>query len=77
MDFTIPPHVEDLRARIAEFVATELIPLESDPAAWDAHENIALPVLAQMREKARAQGLWCLQLKAETGGGGARTSRGD
>jgi len=70
MDFTIPPHVEDLRARIAEFVATELIPLESDPAAWDAHENIALPVLAQMREKARAQGLWCLQLKPETGGGG-------
>lgn len=70
MDFTIPPHVEALRARIVEFVARELIPLESDPAAYDAHENIALPVLAQMREKARAQGLWCLQLKPETGGGG-------
>ncbi|MGP9821495.1 acyl-CoA dehydrogenase family protein [Salinarimonas sp. NSM] len=70
MDFTISPRVEDLRRRIHAFVARELIPLESDPAAWDAHENIALPVLADMRAKARAEGLWCLQLRPETGGGG-------
>ncbi|WP_029031605.1 acyl-CoA dehydrogenase family protein [Salinarimonas rosea] len=70
MDFTIPPLVEDLRRRIAAFVERELIPLESDPGAWDAHENIALPVLGEMRAKARAEGLWCLQLRPETGGGG-------
>ncbi|WP_372422965.1 acyl-CoA dehydrogenase family protein [Salinarimonas chemoclinalis] len=70
MDFTISPRVEDLRRRIHAFVERELIPLESDPAAWDAHENIALPVLADMRAKARAEGLWCLQLRPETGGGG-------
>jgi acyl-CoA dehydrogenase len=70
MDFHIPPHVEDVRARIAAFVERELIPLESDPASFDAHENIDLALLDRMRAKARAEGLWCLQLKPETGGGG-------
>lgn len=68
MDFTIPPAIEDLRRRIGAFVDTHLIPLESDPAAYDAHENIAAAPLAALREKARAEGLWCLQLKPETGG---------
>lgn len=70
MDFSITPEIADLRDRIARFVATHLIPLESDPAAYDAHENIALPVLARMRDKARAEGLWCLQLSPEFGGQG-------
>ena len=70
MDFTIPPHVEDYRARIAAFVERELIPLEADPASYDAHENIRLDLLEELRAKARAEGLWCLQLKPETGGAG-------
>ena len=70
MDFTISADVADLRDRIEAFVEAHLIPLESDPAAYDAHENIALPVLQQMREKARAEGLWCLQLSPENGGRG-------
>ena len=70
MDFTIAPEIEDLRARIAAFVETHLIPLESDPAAYDGHENIALPVLEPLRAKARAEGLWCLQLPREHGGQG-------
>ena len=70
MDFTISPRVADLRDRIDAFVEANLLPLESDPTNYDAHENIALPVLEQMREKARAEGLWCLQLREETGGGG-------
>ncbi|WP_428688430.1 acyl-CoA dehydrogenase family protein [Roseibium sp.] len=68
MDFTISPEIADIRDRIAAFVETHLLPLESDPAAFDPHENIALDVLEQMREKARAEGLWCVQLKRETGG---------
>ncbi|MFS8036555.1 acyl-CoA dehydrogenase family protein [Xanthobacter sp. AM11] len=68
MDFTISPQLENLRRRIADFVAREVIPHESDPAAYDAHENIAAPLLARLREKARAEGLWCLQLKPENGG---------
>lgn len=70
MDFSISPQIADLRDRIAAFVATHLIPLESDPTAYDAHENIALPLLAQMRAKAQAEGLWCLQLSPEFGGQG-------
>lgn len=70
MDFSISPELEALRARIAEFVETRLIPLESDRAAYDAHENIAPDVLERERAAARDQGLWCLQLKPETGGGG-------
>lgn len=68
MDFSISPELEALRARIADFVTREIIPLESDPAAWDAHENIAHAPLETLRMKARAERLWCLQLRAETGG---------
>jgi len=68
MDFEIPPLVEDYRRRIADFVEREVLPLESDGSAYDAHENIDLAVLDKLRAKARAEGLWCLQLKPETGG---------
>ncbi|MBB1491224.1 MULTISPECIES: acyl-CoA dehydrogenase family protein [unclassified Paracoccus (in: a-proteobacteria)] len=70
MDFTIPPRIEDYRRRIARFVEDELLPLEEDRANYDAHENIRLDVLEVMRDKAKAEGLWCLQLKQETGGQG-------
>ena len=70
MDFTIPQHINDLRAEIADFVDQHLIPLESDPAAYDAHENIALPLLEDLRAKAKAAGLWCLQLSPDHGGRG-------
>jgi acyl-CoA dehydrogenase len=70
MDFTIPPHVETYRARIAAFVERELIPLEADPGSFDPHENIRLDLLDELRAKARVEGLWCLQLSRETGGVG-------
>jgi acyl-CoA dehydrogenase len=70
MDFTIPRHVEELRRRIAEFVAQHILPLEVDKASYDSHGNIALLLLEKLRAKARASGLWCLQLRPENGGGG-------
>jgi acyl-CoA dehydrogenase len=70
MDFTISPELADLRDRIAAFVEAHVLPLEADPAAWDAHENIAIPVLDGLRAKARAEGLWCLQLSPAFGGRG-------
>ncbi|KAA2241028.1 acyl-CoA dehydrogenase family protein [Salinarimonas soli] len=70
MDFHIPPRIEDYRQRIARFVEQELIPLESDPGSYDPHENIRLDLLDRVRAKAKAEGLWCLQLKPETGGQG-------
>lgn len=70
MDFTIPADVADIRKQIEDFVETHLIPLESSPLSYDAHENIAEDALANMRELARAEGLWCLQLSPENGGRG-------
>ena len=70
MDFRISPRVEDFRARIARFVEDELLPIEEDRANYDPHENIRTDVLEHLRDKARAQGLWCLQLQQETGGQG-------
>lgn len=70
MDFTISRRVEDYRARIAAFVDAHVVPLETDPAAYDGHGNISLTELARLRSLAKAEGLWCLQLKPETGGAG-------
>ncbi|MCC7253976.1 acyl-CoA dehydrogenase family protein [Hyphomicrobium sp.] len=71
MDFRIPARSEHYRRRIAEFVERELIPLESDPASFDAHDNIRLDLLQGVREKAKREGLWCLQLRPEYGGVGS------
>jgi acyl-CoA dehydrogenase len=70
MDFRISPKIEDYRSRINAFVERELIPLESNSDSFDEHDNIRLDLLQRMREKAKAEGLWCLQLKPETGGTG-------
>lgn len=70
MDFTISPKIADFRDRISAFVDQHVLPLEGTPAAWDAHENIAAGPLAELREKARNEGLWCLQLAPQNGGQG-------
>ncbi|PKQ10452.1 MAG: acyl-CoA dehydrogenase [Alphaproteobacteria bacterium HGW-Alphaproteobacteria-1] len=70
MDFAISLEIEDYRARIARFVEEEIIPHEADRSAYDAHGNINEELLGTLREKAKAAGLWCLQLKPETGGKG-------
>nr|WP_111299162.1 acyl-CoA dehydrogenase family protein [Paracoccus saliphilus] len=68
MDFTISPALEDLRTRIAGFVADRVLPLESDRASYDGHGNINPALLSRLRAEARAAGLWCLQLPPEDGG---------
>jgi acyl-CoA dehydrogenase len=68
MDFSIPSRIADVRARIAAFVEREILPVEADRANWDAHGNIASGPLEALRAKAKAEGLWCPQLRPETGG---------
>jgi len=70
MDFTISPKIEDYRARIARFVEDEVLPVEEIREAYDDHGNIRLDWLEPLRDKARSEGLWCLQLSPETGGAG-------
>ncbi|KMO38019.1 acyl-CoA dehydrogenase family protein [Methylobacterium aquaticum] len=70
MDFTLSPRIEEYRTRIAAFVESEILPVEADRSTWDEHENIGPAALAGLRAKAKAAGLWCLQLRPETGGQG-------
>lgn len=70
MDFILSPQAENYRKQIRAFVDEVLIPLESDPASFDEHENIDEPLLQRMRAKAKAKNLWCLQMPRERGGQG-------
>jgi acyl-CoA dehydrogenase len=74
MDFTLSPETEALRAKLRDFVEREIMPLESDPAAYDAHENIALDRLDALRAKAREANLWALQMPRARGGQGLKVA---
>ena len=70
MDFTLEPEFDALREKTRDFIAEHILPLEADKANYDAHENIALPILEAARSKARAAGLWAPQAPKERGGMG-------
>jgi acyl-CoA dehydrogenase len=70
MDFALTPEIDEIRLRIRGFVDRHVLPLESDADAYDGHENIAEHALAPLRAKAKAEGLWCLQMPRERGGQG-------
>ena len=74
MDFAPSPRAADLTARVADFMATEITPVEPD-----YHRDLAearrtgdpwtpLPVIADLKAKARALGLWNLFLPKEHAG---------
>ena len=73
MDYILDDHVRDYQRRIREFVNTHIIPVESIPEAYDEGENIADEYFLPLREKARSEGLWCLQMPQHLGGGGLDT----
>ncbi len=73
MDFTLPPEIDALRTRIRSLVDEKIIPLEADRANFDAHENIREDVLATLRDKVKAAGMWAPQLSPEFGGLGINT----
>ena len=70
MDFSLTSELLDDRARVQAFVAERILPLESESDSFDAHENIRLDLLAQLRQQARAEGLWAFQMPKERGGQG-------
>jgi acyl-CoA dehydrogenase len=74
MDFSPSARAADLTARVADFMTTQITPVEPD-----YHRDLAearrtgdpwtpLPVLAELKEKARALGLWNLFLPIEHAG---------
>ena len=70
MDFSLSPEIDTLRGEIRDFVDARIIPLEADPSAYDAHENLTPALLQTLRAEARARGLWALQMPVSRGGRG-------
>ena len=70
MDFSLPPDLDALRLRVRAFVHDHAIPLEADPANFDAHENIRLDRLETLRAHAKQAGLWAPQAPVAWGGMG-------
>ncbi|HUF56695.1 MAG TPA: acyl-CoA dehydrogenase family protein [Thermohalobaculum sp.] len=68
MDFTLPDGAEVYRARVADFVAEHVLPLEDEPSSFSDHGNIPPDRLAPVRDRARAAGLWLPQLAEAEGG---------
>jgi acyl-CoA dehydrogenase len=67
-DFSLPPRVEEQRQRIADFVATELIPLEQQVFRDGWTDGLRV----ELQGRARAAGVFAPQAPAELGGGGFR-----
>jgi acyl-CoA dehydrogenase len=70
MDFRLAPEIDDYCKRIRAFLDEHVIPLETQSAAYDAHENIADAALKPLRAKARAAGLWSFAMPKARGGQG-------
>ena len=68
MDFTLSAEIKDYRDKIRAFVDTHLIPIENDKSKLDEHEMIAEPVLLELRQLARSEKLWALQMPKSRGG---------
>jgi len=70
MDFTLSPEIENYRQKTRDFIEQEVLPVEKDLTARDEHENINEASLKLLRDKAKAEGLWALQMPKSRGGAG-------
>jgi len=68
MDFTLPPDIADLCARLRSFIEREIMPLEQDRSASDEYDNIRIDLCDEVRARARQAGLWAPQMPRERGG---------
>ena len=68
MDFSITAKLAADTKRVEAFVADEIIPLESDPAHYDAYGNINMAQLHSLRAKVKAAELWAPQIPKAQGG---------
>ncbi|MBK8024682.1 MAG: acyl-CoA dehydrogenase family protein [Chloroflexi bacterium] len=72
MDFSLTPHIEALVARVCQFIEAEVIPLEA--GANDHPDGVPPEVLADLRAKAKAAGIFGPQIPTELGGLGLSLS---
>ncbi|MEM1248184.1 MAG: acyl-CoA dehydrogenase family protein [Acidobacteriota bacterium] len=67
IDFEIPAETQAVREKVRQFVQEHCIPAEEQ-----LEEKGLKPVLSELREKARAEGLWCPFIPEEHGGMGLK-----
>ena len=65
--FQIPDHLRPLRDRVLRFTDEHIVPNEQ---GLDRPWAEALPLLTELRDRAKAEGLWALGHPADIGGGG-------
>jgi acyl-CoA dehydrogenase len=65
-DYGLTDEVRDLRARMRRFIDGEVIPREP---VLDAHDEAAGQAMAELKDSAKAQGLWALGHPRHIGGG--------
>jgi len=73
MDFDYTPKVEELRRRVSEFVAEHVYPNEATYQAYLAEAAdrwVIPPIMEELKDKARSEGLWNLFLPESDYGAG-------
>ncbi|HEY5944500.1 MAG TPA: acyl-CoA dehydrogenase family protein [Kofleriaceae bacterium] len=66
MDFDPPPAVQPLLAKIERFINDVVLPAEAE--VFDKGFKAAAPLLAELRAKVKAEGMWGPQLPKDIGG---------
>ena len=70
IDFNLAPDVEEVRQRVRKFMESEVRPAEDKLREQKADRNAYVQAIVQLRQKARAEGLWNPHLPPEWGGMG-------
>lgn len=74
MDFSIPPHIEEIRAKVMRFMDEKVIPWEQEGMHYDETHYPACsedhPYMRQLQAEVKAMGLWAMHLPVESGGMG-------
>ncbi len=70
MDFSHPPHVSEIARRVRRFIDEEVIPLED----FKSGGALEITALRNLRQKAKAAGIWAPQLPPDLGGMGLSLS---
>ena len=70
IDFTFPPEIDEIRLRVADFMATVVRPVEqrADDESWGRDEWVR--AIIDMRGAAKEAGLWLPHMPTEWGGMG-------
>ncbi len=73
MEFTLSPRAEELRERLSELIATHIdpaTPVYMDQVAASGNPHYHPPVMEELKQEARARGLWNMFLPNEKWGMG-------